>query len=664
MLESSLLPLLLVTAVATPVLARLAAWRLGRLIDARPGYARAHMPSLPVVPAEAATDRLAQRFEAAVRLAERRAVQHLTASAAAKVTVEAGELATQLSIHVEVATALLADWRARLPCRVRVTRGGRLLHDFASADLKAAARDAWHAWPQRLLLWLAAILANLGALWWVVVGIAVGLVALREVLAAETDEARLGMAALGIGEFIGVYLAAQAGAWLVALMTATTGPKFAPKPEGGPPRRMRIGGKPRPPQGRAASPPERTALKPQRKQSSQSSSGFNWGDLVPSSIDVDGEGCVFVLMIIAVLVLVSLVAGSLAVVVVWLIGLWRAVARLGEPERDLHPALWVARAEMASPWERWLPTNDLAVRLVRALGRQLQGRPGDEQLAYRVMARAKRQGGVVAALEIAMDEALDLREALDVGSRLVALHGGDLRVGDAGDIAFWFPPDAWHALTTEPEFVPLEYLGHPEQLLRPKRLAVNVPGLNLDHLGGAMRLAGGPWMTLGVLAIVVLDQAAGIPVRGIDLSLTALFCALSPGTFVLAAVAMRTARQSARIGLLRDARRVTVHAVQRALAAGEATLDANLVVGQLTQATASLRGAFVADEYRREVEAMLADIGLEPSLRGKLGNRWDLEEMQTRMAALDKLRAFERLAQAPGNADDIVFDSGAVELAV
>ncbi len=648
MQESTLLPLLLVTAVAAPVLARLGAWRIGRLVDARPGHARKHVPSLPVVPAAAQSDRAALRFEASVRLAERRAVLLLTDGAADGVCVEASELATRLAVHTEVATALLADWRARLPCRLRVTRSGRLLHDFAVTDLKTAVRDAWHAWPQRVALWLAAILANLGALWWVVVGIAVGVVALRDVLAAETNEARLAMAALGIGEFVGVYLAAQVGAWLVALMAAAPGPKLAPKPEGSPRRTLRIG------KGKSA-----TAAPPAVKQKpSEESSGFAWGDLVPSSIDVDGEGCVAVLAIIAVLILVALVAGSLAVVVVWLIGLWRAVARLGEPERNLHPAVWVWRAELASPWERWLPTNDLAVRLVRALRRHLQGRPGDDHLAQRVLARARRQAGMVAALDIALDTTLDLREALDVGSRLVALHGGDLRVSDAGDIAFWFPPEAWQGSAAEPEEVPLEYLGDPAQLLEPKRLAVNVPGLTLDHLGGAMRLAGGPWMTLAVLAIVVLEQATGIPVRGIDLSLAALFCALSPGTLILAAVTMRTVRQSARVGLLRDARRVTVHALRQTLAAGEATFDANLVVGQLTQATARLRGAFAADDYRREVEAMLVDLGLEPSLHGKAGNRWNIQALRARLAALSALGTAESKS-APMGQDDVVFDSAA-----
>lgn len=657
--ESQLFPYLLASAIAAPVLARLAAWRLGTLVDARPGHTRARMPSLPVVPAEGpasrATDRAAGRFEAAVRQAERRAVQLLCEGATGPVTVEASELATKLAVHAEIATALLADWRARLPCRVRVTRSGRLLHDFAPETLKTAVRDGWHAWPQRFALWLAAVLANLGALWWVVVGIACGVVALRAVWHAETDEARLGMALLGIGEFAGVYLAAQCGGWMVGLLSATKGPKLAAKPENSAPRKLKISGP------RKKGQPAPAAKSESQPKEKPSSGGFGWGDLVPSSIDldVDGEGCIFVLALIAILVLLALIAGSLAVVVVWMIGLWRAVVRLGEPERHLNPALWVARAEMASPWERWLPTNDLAVRLVRALRRQLQGRPGDELLAGRVLARAKQQDGVVAAVDIALHEALDLREALDVGSRLVALHGGDLLVSDEGDVAFTFSAEALQAAADDPAPPQLEYLGDPANLAEPRKLPVNVVGLNLDHLGGAMRLAGGPWVTLPAMMFVVLGKASELPVRGLDLSMGLLFCLLSPGTFILAASALRTAKQSARVGLLRDVRRVTVGEVRRALDAGESWLLVDSVVSRVMQALVNLPNVFQSDDIRAEVEAMLVDLGLEPALTGKRGNSWDVAALAKRLKSLKHLRGQEGRPVAQGAGDEVVFDSAA-----
>ena len=677
--ERDLLPILLTTAIAGPILAKLVAARLGRVVDAVPGQTRRHMPSLPVDTAQTTGSArqdasAARRFEGSVRAAERQAVVLLTENAAddTVVTLEASQLATQLGVHGEVATALLADWRARLPCRLRVTQGGSLLHDFKVEALHKAVKDGMHSWPQRMALFALAVLANLGALWWVVVGVAVGTVALRAVWQGEEQDEQLKLAAFGIIEFIGVYVAAQLGAWLVAVVLRSPGPKLAavaPKFKMAKPgealpvekskRKLLRRGKqvePAPVVDAGVTADDVVAiLTPEITSSSRS------GSWLPSSLDldVDGEGCVFVLLIIAVAILVALVAGGLAVVGIWMVGLWRAVKRLGEPERHLAPVAWLQRGERASAWERWLPTNDLALRLTRALRRIVAGRPGDDALATRILARVKRQNGSVAAIEIALDEALDIGEALSVGTRMVALHGGDIAVSEAGDIDLQFPPEVWQQADDAPPPLPLEYLGVAgRKLAEPERLAVNIPGLTLDHLGGAMRLAGGPWATLVAMAAVIATQAGALPVRGLDLSMGLLFCVLSPGTLILAAVAERAMRQTVRVGLLRDVRRVTVQRVRDHLAGVQQAVNVMDLTKQLREATALARPGWDDADIAKEVEAMLADLGLEPGITDKNPGQWSLHELRARMASLQALRANEvRPVQADANV--VVFDSGA-----
>ena len=682
MLERDLLPVLLATLVAAPLLARLAGALVAKHLRAEPGQARRWMPSLPQTQPQEGTP--AARFEAALRRAEPKAVQLLIAQAhnGHVSGVEAPALAAQLGVAGEVAAALLDDWRRRLPCRLRVTQKGRLLHDFAVADLQTAVRSAWHSLPQRALLFGAAVLANLGATWWVVAGVAVGAASLGAVWRAEEDEARLLAALGGIGALLAVFALSQAGAWLVRMVTWRRFPRMAPaeKPMEGDSEPLEPEEREEAPEPLPQGPPalvrramqqrqvaQRRPVAPRSAKSSGESAG--WLGAASLDLDVDGEGCMALLTGLAVAVLASAVLGGLAVVGLWLRGLWLAVRRLGEPLRDLSPAAWLRQARRAATWERWVPTNDLAIRLVRALGRTLQGRPGDESMTRRVLSRARSQGGRVAALEIAIDHAVDPQEALSIGSRLVAQLDGDLQVSDAGDVDFVFPHAVLQGDAALPDGPEAEYLGaNPQRPRHLQRLAVNVPGLTRDHVDGAARLAGGPLATVAVMALALLGGRGDLPIQGLDLSLGLLFCVLAPGTLMLAAATRQAVAESARQGVLRDVRRLAVRAAA-ATVPGQ-RLRAEDFAARLAVAVERLQLGWQAADLQREVERAWADLGIEPDLQGEAmadtaatlhGDaaevRWSTRVFHDRLASLAALRAGEHaLARADG--DEVVFDSG------
>ena len=667
--ERDLLPVLLATLVVAPLLARWAGNRVAALLRAQPGQARRWMPTLPETPADAGTP--AARFTAAQRRAEPRIVQLLLKQAENGWVAGADPLAVagELGLQSEVAVAVFDDWRRRLPCRLRVTQKGRLLHDFAAADLQGAVRSAWHSWPQRALLFGAAVLANLGATWWVVCGVAVGLSSLAAVWRQEDDIERLWAALSGIGALLLVFALSQTGAWLVRLLTWRPYPRMAPAE-----RPVEGDNEPLPadereealvPQDAYATPQERrqqqqraVVTKPhQGRTKPKKSSGDSVGWMSGVSLDIDGEGCIGLLTGLAIAVLASAVLGGLAIVGLWLRGLWLAVRRLGEPLLDLSPAAWLRQARRAATWERWVPTNDLAIRLVRALSRTLQGRPGDEGLARKVLGRARRQGGRVAALELMVDHALDPTEALSVGTRLVARLGGDLVVSDCGDIDFLLPTDSLLGDTALPDGPEPEYLGsRPERPRHLQRLAVNVPGLTRDHVDGAARLAGGPLATVAVMAVALLGGRGDLPIQGLDLSLGALFCVLAPGTLMLAAATRQAVAESARQGVLRDIRRLAIRAAA-ATTVGQ-RLNAEDFAARLVVALEQLRLGWTAADVQCEVERAWADLGIEPDLHSDKGElRWSTKAYHQRLASLAALRAGE-LIQPPAGTDPVVFDSG------
>lgn len=644
--ERDLLPILLGTLVATPLLARWAGARTAHHLRAVPGQGRRWMPSLPEQQPDDGTP--AARFDAAVRRAERRAVPLLLAEQSGETLtgIQAEVLAGKLDVPVAVARAMLDNWRRRMPCRLRVTQSGAMLHDFARGDLKGAVREAWDSLPQRMFLMFMSIMANLGATWWVIVGVLIGVASLTAVFRAPEMEAQIIAALKGVGALVSVFALSQLGAWLVRLVALRRFPRMA-RPE------YRAKKKTKPVK------PKKVRVEAAQEEAPEKESK-SWLDGLDGLGSVDGEGCMGLILVVLVAILASAMIGGLVVVGIWLRGLWQVARQLGEPVRDLAPVVWLREAKSSAKWERWIPTNDLAMRLVRALRRTLSARPADERISGQVLARAKRQNGRVAAVEIALDLGLDVSTAISVGSRLIGRLGGDLEVSDAGDIDFIFESEMLDGASTAKQGLELEYLhAGPDEMAPLTHLPVNIPGLTLDHVDGAARLAGGPLATVAVMAATLLGGRGDLPIHGLDLSLGALFCVLAPGTLVLAAVTRQAVAESAAQGILRDIRRVAVARAAEVLGQPVGNLDADAVCAALHPQIAELGLQWTLADVRTEVGNAWADLGIEPDLRGGSKNpRWSTAELRERQKSLEALRSGTAVKRVAGS-DEIVFDSQA-----
>ncbi len=648
----TLLAIALGTLLGSPVLAVAAAWAARARLRVVPGEGARVMPGLPERPA--LTGSAARRFDASVRRAERRAVRLLLrAHAGPRITgVDAAALSASLGVEPEISRALLEDWRGRLPCRLQVTERGRLLHDFPREAVARAVVRGWHSWPQRVALFVAAVIANLGATWWVLVGVASAAVSLTAVWQAEGEGPKVVAAILGIGLLVAIFAVAETGAWFIRALQWGTRPHMAPA------RRPASDERP-------AS--ARTAM---AKPGPSTSKSRWWDDLDLGGVDAGAEGCGLVVLLVCVAVLAAALVGGLVVVGVWARGLWRSAKRFGEPEGAVAPGDWLAQAARSSFLERWVPTNDLAVRLVRALGRMLRGRPGDDDLGRRVLTRCRPAGdtyAAVGALEVALHEGLASADALTLLAQLVARLDGDLQVTEAGDVVALLPRDAARAASAAP--VPPggsvtgrgrpEYLGDaPEKTagvgLR-ERLPVNVPGLTRAQVDAASRLAGGPLVTLVGLTLALLFAPSELPVPAGELGLLALFCVLVPGTLTLAVVTRAAVAMSARHGLLRDVRRHAVAALRHALDTGAAEVDSRALAGRLAAAVAPHAPGW--GDLSREVEAVWADLGLEPGgVDGAEPSRWAVAPLRTR---LDAIAAAATPAATRATADPVVYDSHA-----
>src|SRR5690606_19538479 len=123
-------------AIAIVAFAPLVAHLLGRalagVLSAPPGRIADFMPTIP--DHKVGRGRVLARFEQRRRRVERAFIRQYAETGVD--AVDPQRLAATLQDDVEVVEALLAHLRESIPCRLQVTRDGRLLHTFAAADLQ------------------------------------------------------------------------------------------------------------------------------------------------------------------------------------------------------------------------------------------------------------------------------------------------------------------------------------------------------------------------------------------------------------------------------------------------------------------------------------------------------------------------------------------------
>ena len=488
--------------VAALPAAHLVGWCVVRCVGPDPRTGRRRVRGrMPGLPVPAGRSRRARRVDCVVA----RSLGSMTGE-----PIDARTLAARLGEGPEIVATALDELASHTPHELRVTRTGRLLYSFDPVWLARAVRRRRLTAPARGVLRALGFLAKLGGVWPLVGSLAVCAVS---VTAVERGEVGLAVAvALGgvPAIAVGIHLA---GAVLGYLLRP-------PRP--GPPLR-----------GVAADPaaPRVTS----RRWLMTAGAAPLW-----------------------------FIAGLW----VWVRALRRAVTRASATDADnVAPGDWVRSAARPDVLATLAPSHAMALEIVDALRRHLsRARPADGRLPQRVMARARRQAGRVSAPEIALDEGLDVEAATAVGARLCSAAGGEVRVSVGGSPDFLFPPDALEAAAGTTRRAALESLQRPGgQSLAEQGVVVNIPGLTLGHLHAAGRLAAG---CLAMAVGSVVWVGAALPEQPIPwIWAVAVVGAglMAVGGCSLAAAARYAAAAEARVGLLRDARRLTHAAVARAV---------------------------------------------------------------------------------------------------
>lgn len=679
--------------VVSIVLAHFVAQVLVGSLEVEPGHIREVMPTVPVAPLEEGDPD--QRWGQAVRRVEGRLLEKFRGGATG---VTAEGLAADLGENRRVIAGALERMREEVDCRIRVTRSGTMLHDFEADQIEKLEAERTRSIPMKLFMFGVAAAANIGAIWPVLAILFLAVASLQTV-AQYANGAEWG--AYGIGMIVVIFGATLILSWILHFLMhpLMAGPSLGPM--------------------------ETSEQIPDRRSST--SSGDSWGGIWffggghshgssgDGGFDGDGDGLG---QAIVVIILIAIIVLCVITVYVWLRGLWRAIRERDERELDrISPAFWVRTADVVDSFEKWVPTNDLVGRAVRALRRKYaHRRPVDGDLGPRTLARAKRRGGVVSALEVALEEGLDISEATEVGAELCSIVGGEIIVNDSGELGFSFPDrvlaevdeDAGMQLLAkydadskdevpeqdrDPEELDhlwAEYLSfddeNPPDIERRRtqpatELPVNLVGLGWGHIQALDRLVGGTWIMAAMgsyLALwgppaslsgylqpfddTILASAAAFPYVT-----TCILLVMAVGATCLSAATHYTANVCAVHGVRRDARRAAFHIVDAALERGRDQIEFGELTDAVVRAFESSWREIDRELVEAELRGVLVDLEIGYDLNAapeEAGEAIDLRPLHERWTSVRE-EGFEtvfgeEVAAEPGAEpaeDEVVFDT-------
>ena len=623
--------------VGAPFFAHLAGWLASRSLRVRPGAIREWMPSIP--------DYVERDGRAEARWEKRRRATEaklLKLFARGVEGAEAAALAAQLGEDREVVEGALSHMREEIDARLRVTRSGKLLHDFSADAIASLKMRRRMSLPLRFAIFVLGVLANLGAAWPVIMALLVALGALGMIMAGAAVEA-IGGTALAI--VAALFIVNMLAGWITHLVL-TPGLGFTARPKLG-----------------------KTRDAEASFAGLQSEQAAGWSMMDGGSFDSSSSlsGCDFDLdegagAVIIIALLLVVVAACTFALAVFVRGIWRAATGAGMPSLDVSPTQWVRSTQPNDSWERFIPTNDLVLRVMRVLRRMWSHtHPRDATIIGRVMARARKQGGRIAALEIALEEGLDLQAATTIGARLSGRANGTIDVTDGGEIDFVFPPESLtHAPAEWDEDLHAEYMDFIPRNARVRRrdqqnrdhLPVNLPGIAWSHVKSSSRLAAGTVLMM-LTGVAVVSLVPGVPLA-VKVAVDSILPLMAIGTFALAGILRYVTSTLAIHGVRRDARRMLFLAIRDAIAKGYNTVETH---GLLNDFMSAVRPAFRSLDsatIEHEFTGVAVDLDLEPTADG-----YDIRTIRDRLAEIEHHRQTTdvTLDFADDQADEVIFDS-------
>lgn len=626
--------------VVAPALAHLA----GRLTVRRMGRVRAHISdTLPGLTTQesgdgSATD-AARRFDRAVDQTFDLLAKRMLPGAT---NVRARGLAAELDLPMEIVSTALDQLTDCAPYTMRVMDSGEIAYEFAPGATEAIKSRTLLRWPARLAWFFTACVANFGSMWpSVFIAVTCALAFSSLAMTGRLEGALYGSVFATSGGLLAYWLLTRLSRWVSTPMIATPDPGA--------------------PHGQEDLELQEAESERQSEESGsfRARSGAHGAWKIYQSMvrglfrgRGDKRGAV---VVVAIATLLALLALALVSASSWIGSLWKILTGRLPRLPEIAPGAWVQIPQpVGSPFLEL--SDELALTLMSAVRRLLlDRRPRDEALAARVVALAARQGGRVSGLDLILREGFEEAEAITVAARVTGQVGGQVTVSEVGDVDCVFEPPVGANLNVPP--APLEAIELRGKTVHARSAAipVNVPGVNRYHLDAALNMATGATLTAVSVGLLTPSGLLGAVFFGAT-------SAVALCTWALVGAARYGVRESARAGLLRDARRGALALLRIHLARAPNRVP-RAVFSTLVETLDGLDPANGPEMVWAEIDLALSDAGVELALDGDSGGElaYDLRHLRARLQSLDALRGQEvELGEQVEPDEVVVFETSTV----
>ena len=640
--------------------------------EIEPGHIRSKMPVLASAPAHE-TRAEARRWSQRIERVEATILERIEDNPTG---VEAAALAVSVGEDVSVIRAILAKWREEIPCRLQITRSGKIYHDFSSEDLARIGSARALSIPLRVSLMVVSLAANLGAVWPLLLTIVIAGSTLWLAM-IEGVEGRVADRAEDSLILITVVMAITFGLGFIIkfLLGPRKGPKLVDNPPPRKPSVRRLSERKRSKSiweyyDESVERSQREHQEAWERQNSQSLFSTTKDEEERSASERGGGGggnVLFVLILLAVLL--AILAISVFLTLVWVRELWRAGKSLLKPFPRMSATRWARSYTDQLSWN-FVASNEVALTSSRALYHHITTEVLiDHEMGARLIGYAPQERASLSVTEIMLREGMDYHSAVALGVTLAEATQGRNLVDARGELVFTIPH---HAINQEDSCAHMEYLAMNEDgafIRRPEQgegLTVNLVGLTRGHLRKLDSMVAGSFM-LALTGIFFFSD--GVELIGLELALLIMLILLqaAAGTAILDALTRHLVWESVEHGVRRDARRATFLEIERRMEQDVSEIDLPKFSSVLFDVFSPSWPEVNIWTLEAEVMSVAKDLELDPtSERGV----FDLTSLRARLEREEEslVDVFEPDVSLPDVAnpahDPVIFDTHAVQEAV
>ncbi len=586
--------------------------------------------------------------------------------------VEAYEIAGKFAENTDLVSNILEEISEQIPCRKQVTRKGKLIYDFKKEDVKKLKEKGMGVSLKKIFLVPLAFLANVGAVWPLILTVVVGILIIKELpneLSAHGTEGGIMIILMGFALFgAAIFLVWIFGLFFRGVLhPVLKAPRVAHNDLFTEKNQNFL-----------------TKKFGKKNKSGKSGGFFGFGDLFSGFDDDAGK---FIIFIVLLGLLIYFIYKALSIVVIWFRNIFIAILREFGLPFDISPGEWTHTPKIKDKMKIIFSSNELVFTFMRSIKRFFsRTKPTDRHMPARILKIARQNNGNVSAIDIALSEEVSIEEACDLGAKLVAKYNGDIAVSSEGDMDFTFANEVLESFESKnkaderPQFNKANaverFTKNQKQLDVPKEeclnvgpngnltfnskgYPVNIPGISNIMYRSLFYLVGGSFVLTLFWGLYLFFKYQELNIAPkLHFLLPIPFAPL--GIFLICGIFAYSVRGAIFNGLLRDIKRAVTRKIKTSHQAEDQNINTTSFIKELKLEICKVWDDVPEEIIKKVVEHTFINLNLDVDMQSGSSEDtyFSIKELYKRKQAINQLRNEQVKVEMSKEKDEVVFDSG------